>query len=893
MNDGPVAVAATNVATEDAAALVTGQLVSNDADVLGKTATYTLDTAVAGLTVNPDGSYSFNPGNAAYQNLAAGETRDVVANFTVTDDQNAVSHQTLTITVTGVNDGPVAVAATNVAKEDAAVVTGQLVSSDADVLGKTATYTLDAPVAGLTISTNGSYSFNPGNTAYQNLAAGETRNVVANFTVTDDQNAVSRQTLTITVTGTNDVPVVGTDVKNLVESDSSASISASGTITVTDKDAGESQTQTSTQVGNYGTFAINDKGVWTYTASSAHNELKVGEKVQETFTVTSADGTKTNTVTINITGTNDVPVLSELKSVTFIQGGFATDLAKASATDAESTSIRYAFSSGNDEGIFAIDSGTGQVSLVNASSVAWDAESYYDLVITATDVDNGVSTPQTLRVNIDMAVEGNAASLPGGIDSWTVAPVTGAQSGYVFTNITEPSIKVFVPTGVNSIVFAGGGSLGLDANGTIIDTTTTIDHTIRITEGAEVGDEVVLSTSNAKQVTVIGQANSAVTDGVKIATDINVNNLDAIFSVVDASTIRVGGVDINPIKIAGVGTGNALIADVEYVQFNNAKVLIVGAGGYATLSAASAAAQSGDMIFVSKAALANGDAGMINNTTDISIYIAQGDEAVNMTMLNAGQQVRIYGSHAFTLNGSSGNDTVHDYTTLAAGKTNYIYGMDGADTLVSHSNDAGKHILSGGSGADKMIGGTGAQLLGGDGNDTLLSFGGAAILSGGAGDDILLNAYGSSDGKTAVNMIGGSGIDTFGLIGSSDTAQTGVMKTVVTDLGTGDKIDLSFVEGVKGGIDTAADFTKASANNKATMTTAGTTLTFDSSVVATSSEDDADANTQMQAGSLVLSNATLTKVSAAMTAGKDSLTGSVPDFSTAFTPLTDTYNHHG
>jgi Ca2+-binding RTX toxin-like protein len=449
---------------------------------------------------------------------------------------------------------------------------------------------------------------------------------------------------------------------------------------------------------------------------------------------------------------------------------------------------------------------------------------------------------------------------------------------------------------VNSIVFAGGGSLGLDANGTIIDTTTTIDHTIRITEGAALGDEVVLSTTNASQVTVIGQAsqaNAAVTDGVKIAADIDVNNLDAIFSVDASKTITVGGVAINPINIANVESVKAVIADVEYVQFNNAKVLIVGAGGYATLSAASAAAESGDVIYVANPALANGDAGMIKNTTDISIYIAKGEEPVNMTMVYPGQEVRIYGSHAFTLNGSAGVDTVHDYTVLAAGKTNYIYGMDGADTLVSHSNDAGKHILSGGSGADIMIGGTGAQLLGGDGNDTLLSFGGAAILSGGAGDDILLNAYGSSDGKTAVNMTGGSGSDTFGLIGSGDASQSGVMKTLVTDLGTGDKIDLSFVEGVKGGIDTAADFTKASANNKATMTTAGTTLTFDSSVVATSSEDDADANTQMQAGSLVLSNATLTKVSAAMTAGKDSLTGSVPDFNTAFTPLTDTYNHLG
>jgi hypothetical protein len=230
--------------------------------------------------------------------------------------------------------------------------------------------------------------------------------------------------------------------------------------------------------------------------------------------------------------------------------------------------------------------------------------------------------------------------------------------------------------------------------------------------------------------------------------------------------------------------------------------------------------------------------------------------------------------------------------------------MDGADTLVSHSNDAGKHILSGGSGADTLIGGTGAQLLGGDGNDTLLSFGGAALLSGGAGDDILLNAYGSttidpSTGKVVlqtVSMIGGSGIDTFGLIGSNDTAQTGVMKTVVTDLGTGDKIDLSFVEGGGRSIDTAVDFTAASANNKATMTTAGTTLTFDKTMVATSAEAgniDNDTNTQMQAGSLVLSNATLTKVSAAMTAGKDSLT-SVVDFSSTFAPhLNDTYNHNG
>jgi Ca2+-binding RTX toxin-like protein len=148
-------------------------------------------------------------------------------------------------------------------------------------------------------------------------------------------------------------------------------------------------------------------------------------------------------------------------------------------------------------------------------------------------------------------------------------------------------------------------------------------------------------------------------------------------------------------------------------------------------------------------------------------------------------------------------------------------------------------------------------------------------------------------------MTGGSGNDTFALMGTDNAAQSGIMKTVVTDLGTGDKIDLSFIEiqGQNKSIDTAADFTAASANNKATMTTAGTTLTFDANtMIATSSEADSgtlDTNTQLHAGSLVLSNATLTKVSTAIAAGHDTLTTSVVDFHTTFAPLTDTYNHHG
>ena len=65
--------------------------------------------------------------------------------------------------------------------------------------------------AGLTFNTDGSYSFDAANAAYQHLAAGATTDVVANYTVTDEHGATDTATLTITLTGTNDAPVAVAD----------------------------------------------------------------------------------------------------------------------------------------------------------------------------------------------------------------------------------------------------------------------------------------------------------------------------------------------------------------------------------------------------------------------------------------------------------------------------------------------------------------------------------------------------------------------------------------------------------------------------------------------------------------------------------------------------------
>jgi len=203
--------------------------------------------------------------------------------------------------------------------------------------------------------------------------------------------------------------------------------------------------------------------------------------------------------------------------------------------------------------------------------------------------------------------------------------------------------------------------------------------------------------------------------------------------------------------------------------------------------------------------------------------------------------------------------------------------------------------LQGDAGNDTLIGGTNAQLLGGDGADTLLALGGAAYMSGGAGNDVLLNAYASADpAAKAVTMIGGAGSDVFGLIGNGNTTASGAMKTIVADLGTGDAIDLSFLErvGTNTSIISTADLGAAANNGTslAKMTTAGTTLDLSTFNATTSEASTGDVNSQATAGSMSISNATLTKAANAITAGLGA--ESAIDFNSTFGHLTDTYVQH-
>src|SRR5207248_8054377 len=139
----------------------------------------------------------------------------------------------------------------------------------------------------------------------------------AGQTLTDSFTAVSSdgsnsQLVTVTIHGTNDVPVIGGRFTGSVAEDVgvvSSHISTSGALTIADVDQGQSSFAAQASVaGTYGNFTLTANGNWTYTASdsqAAIQQLGAGQSTTDSFTAMSSDGAASQVVTVTINGTND------------------------------------------------------------------------------------------------------------------------------------------------------------------------------------------------------------------------------------------------------------------------------------------------------------------------------------------------------------------------------------------------------------------------------------------------------------------------------------------------------------------------------------------------------------------------------------------------------------
>jgi len=295
-DDAPVVSSATGSIIEDQAP-IGGTLAATDPDNPSLAFVPALDHGAYGtLTVDAAGHWTYALSPAA-QALPGGKVVQEVFPVTLSDGTKT----SVTITVTGTDDAPVISSGLGAITEGQPPIVGTLTATDAD---NPTLHFLDATHSGLygslTMHADGSwgYALGPASVA---LAAGDVVHDKFELVLSDG----SRTSIDITVTGTDTAAVVSAGIGSISEDQPPIS----GILTAHDPDNSSLAFVAAAPVGAYGTLSLQADGHWTYTLGPAAQALAAGQVVTETFPVSLTDRTQT-TVTIQITGTDDKPVIS-------------------------------------------------------------------------------------------------------------------------------------------------------------------------------------------------------------------------------------------------------------------------------------------------------------------------------------------------------------------------------------------------------------------------------------------------------------------------------------------------------------------------------------------------------------------------------------------------------
>lgn len=534
---GPVVPTTIDTATKSDAGTGTGvtpTLVAGAASVdEGSSATFTLSNASANTT------YTYNISGVESSDITGGSltgsvTTDATGKGTISvatvADRLTEGVQTMTVSLpnstltasTKINDtslnniAPVANAATLAIAEDGAAVNGQLVATDAD--GDAITYALSAPVEGLTLNADGSYTFNPLlNTAVQALKYDSAPLVItANYTATDNAPVpgTSASTLTITATpkplsfslvGSAAFVEEGSTVKYTLVASEAVKTATTGTIQVVAGDGTTGQTA----ANDFGSGSLNPvtvtiaAGATTSTAMTLTPSNDSATEMPEAYSV---KGTVTGYTIENVAG--------EVRDPSTV-GGLGQTFTLTKNVDAIPGLIGSAGSTGTD-GNDTI-TGTGDTATAAANNVS---------TFTALDnIDGGLGTDTfNLSVVADTFTTVGLGATVKNVEIVNVQAVKGvtvdssAWVGVTNLNVTK-SVAAAVLTAANTTdISVAGGEAAVTTNG---------GKSITITQAMDLGADVI---------TVKGGGDVTVTATDSAAGTIDIGNTTAVTGAVVVSS---------------------------------------------------------------------------------------------------------------------------------------------------------------------------------------------------------------------------------------------------------------------------------------------------------------------------------------------------------------------
>jgi len=384
------------VAETDVSITTGGKLVATDAD---SSALFIEQVETAGtkgtFTIGTNGVWSYSA-YSAYDNLKAGQT--ITDTFTVKTEDG--TSKIVAVKIIGTNDAAVitGTSSADVIETDTIVTAGgTLYVTDVD---SSASFVARNNVAGsngygvFTVSTNGVWTYKA-NSAHNEFH--KDADYTDSFTVKSVDG--TEQVVTVTINGTNDAALI-TGTSSVSVDETNEAITQGGTLISTDADNTSDFAAQSDVAGAHGKFSIEANGVWSYKADAANDALNEGEKLTDSFTVKSVDGTE-QVVTVTINGTNDAALITGTSSVSVDEtNAVITTGGTLHVMDVDSPENFIAQSGVAGTagfGIFSIGSGGEWVYTTNNAHNEFVAGQSYIDSYTATSADG---TPKVLTVTI-------------------------------------------------------------------------------------------------------------------------------------------------------------------------------------------------------------------------------------------------------------------------------------------------------------------------------------------------------------------------------------------------------------------------------------------------------------------------------------------------------------
>ena len=210
-------------------------MVATDPNPGGKL-TFATPVQVDGFQLHPDGSFTFDPSHAAYQQLPDGQTRVLTVPVTVTDSTGLSTTENLTIEITGTNDVAVVTgtAVGQVTEDTQLTASGTLTVTDPDA-GQ-AEFVPQPSAAGtygsFAVDANGQWSYTLDNTDPKVQGLTSTDQLTDTIIVSTKDGTT--QQITVTINGTDDKATIGGTAVGTVTEDQQ--LTAAGSLTTTGGD---------------------------------------------------------------------------------------------------------------------------------------------------------------------------------------------------------------------------------------------------------------------------------------------------------------------------------------------------------------------------------------------------------------------------------------------------------------------------------------------------------------------------------------------------------------------------------------------------------------------------------------------------------------------------------